>query len=135
MVVWLSDWLGFTFAVCQITSGQSPSIGKKEKKAMLNDWNDVRYNLDVSSNFTEIYNSPYYTDAVYDKFSEAEYQRRYSLAREKMKREGVDALLLTGGSNNWSCGAGVNWASGLLDKRGISQYVVLPLEGDTTLIY
>ncbi|OGO19337.1 MAG: hypothetical protein A2Z14_01405 [Chloroflexi bacterium RBG_16_48_8] len=102
---------------------------------MPNDWNDVRYNLDVSSNFTEIYNSPYYTDAVYDKFSEAEYQRRYSLAREKMKREGVDALLLTGGSNNWSYGAGVNWTSGLLDKRGISQYVVLPLEGEPTLIY
>jgi Xaa-Pro dipeptidase len=102
---------------------------------MPNDWNDVRYNLDVSANFSEIFNSPYYTDAIYDKFSETEYERRYKLAREKMKREGVDALILTGGSNNWSFGAGVNWSSGLLDKRGISQYVVLPLEGSPTLIY
>ena len=103
--------------------------------AMPNDWNVVRYNLDKTENFTEIYNSPYYTDAVYDKFSDAEYERRHTLAREMMKRENLDALILPGGSNNRSHGAGVKWTSGLYDKRAISQYVVLPLEGEPMLVY
>jgi Xaa-Pro aminopeptidase len=102
---------------------------------MPNDWNAVRYELDRSENFSEIYNSPYYTDTVYDKFSDAEYERRYALARERMRQEKLDALILPGGANNRSHGAGVKWTSGLYDRRAISQYVVLPLEGDPMLVY
>jgi Xaa-Pro aminopeptidase len=102
---------------------------------MPNDWNDVRYELDNSSKFAEIYNSPYYEDAVYDKFSDAEYERRWNLAREKMKELDLDAILFPGGTNNWSFGAGVKWLSGLHDKRAISQYVVLPLSGEPILVY
>ena len=102
---------------------------------MANDWNEVRNNLDKSDNFREIYNSPWYTDAVYDKFSDAEFARRHTLAREKMAREGLDALILTGGANIWSLGAGVTWASGLIDERASFQYVVLPRYGEPTLIY
>jgi len=96
---------------------------------MANDWNDVRYELDNSSKFAEIYNSPYYEDAVYDKFSDAEYERRRNLAREKMKELSLDAIIFPGGMNNWSYGAGVKWITGLHDKRGISQYAILPLRG------
>jgi len=102
---------------------------------MANDWNKVRYNLDKSENFKEICNSPWYTDAVYDKFSDAEFARRHALAREKMKRDGLDALILSGGSNTWSLGAGVTWASGLIEERAMLQYVILPREGEPTLIY
>jgi Xaa-Pro aminopeptidase len=102
---------------------------------MANDWNEVRYHLDKSENFREICNSPWYSDAVYDKFSEAEYARRHNLAREKMAREGLDALILTGSPNIYSMGGGVTWASGLIDERGLAQYLLLPRQGEPMLIY
>ncbi len=102
---------------------------------MPNDWNQVRYNLDKSENFEEICNSPWYSDAVYDKFSDAEYARRHSLAREKMARDNLDALILTGSPNIYSMGGAVTWASGLIDERGMCQYMILPRVGEPTLIY
>lgn len=102
---------------------------------MPNDWNKVRYELDKSENFKEMCNSPWYSDAVYNKFSDAEFARRHAMAREKMTRDGLDALILSGGSNTWSLGAGVTWASGLIEERAMLQYVVLPLKGEPTLIY
>lgn len=102
---------------------------------MPNDWNQVRYNLDKSENFEDICNSPWYSDAVYDKFSDEEYARRHNLAREKMVRDGFDALILTGSPNIYSMGGAVMWASGLIDERGMCQYMVLPKSGEPTLIY
>ncbi len=102
---------------------------------MANDWNEVRYNLDKSENFKEICNSPWYTDAVYNRFSDGEFARRHALARQLMARDGLDALILSGGSNTWSFGAGVTWASGFIEERAMLQYVVLPLRGEATLIY
>lgn len=100
-----------------------------------NDWNEVRYELDKSANFTAICNSPWYTDAVYEKFSPAEYARRHALARELMARDGLDALILCGSPNIYSHGSGVTWGCGLIDSRGMVQYMVLPREGEPTLIY
>ncbi|HEX9923952.1 MAG TPA: aminopeptidase P family N-terminal domain-containing protein, partial [Anaerolineae bacterium] len=102
---------------------------------MPNDWNEVRYQLDKPENFREICNSPWYSDAVYDKFSEAEYERRHNLAREKMARDGLDALILTGSPNIYSMGGGVTWGSGLIDERGLGQYMLLPREGEPIVIY
>ncbi len=102
---------------------------------MGNDWNEVRYQLDQSENFTEICNSPWYSDAVYDKFSDAEYQRRHDLARQKMAENGLDALILTGSPNIYSLGGAVTWGSGLMDDRGMVQYMILPRQGEPTLIY
>ena len=67
---------------------------------MDNDWNHVRRDLDKSDNFEAIFNSPWYTDAVYDKFSDAEFARRHALARKLMERDGFDALILTGGGQH-----------------------------------
>jgi Xaa-Pro aminopeptidase len=100
-----------------------------------NDWNDVRGELDVSANFADLVNSPWYGDAVYAKFSREEYERRHAAARALMDVEGVDALLLTGGQNIYSMGSGVVWGSGLVDDRAMCQYMVLPREGDATLVY
>jgi Xaa-Pro aminopeptidase len=102
---------------------------------MANDWNDVRYNLDKSANFIEISNSPWYSDAEYEKFSPTEFKRRHELAQQIMARDGFDALILTGGLNIYSFGGAVTWATGLFDQRGICQYVVLPKEGEPMLIY
>ncbi|OGO14933.1 MAG: hypothetical protein A2Z14_16960 [Chloroflexi bacterium RBG_16_48_8] len=102
---------------------------------MTNDWNEVRHNLDNSTNFSSIYNSPYYTDAAYDKFTEGEYQRRYTHARRIMERDGLGALILTGGPNILCHADAVTWATGLIDARGMCQYAVFPKEGEPTLIY
>lgn len=102
---------------------------------MPSDWNDVRYDLDTSANYGDIFNTPWFSDAEYDTFSDAEYARRHDAARVLMDREGCDALLLTGGQNVYSMGSGVTWGCGLIDDRGAIQYLVLPREGDPTLIY
>jgi Xaa-Pro aminopeptidase len=102
---------------------------------MDNDWNKVRRDLDKSDNFEAISNSPWYTDAVYEKFSDAEFARRHESARKLMARDGLDALILTGGPDIYSHGSGVTWGSGLIDDRGMCQYMVLPLKGEPTLIY
>lgn len=102
---------------------------------MPTDWNEVRYELDKSANYGEIYNTPWFSDAEYDTFSDAEYARRHSAARVLMDRDRFDALLLTGGQNVYSMGSGVTWGCGLIDDRGAIQYLVLPREGDPTLVY
>lgn len=102
---------------------------------MDNDWNTVRRELDVSDHFEAICNSPWYTDAVYDKFSDEEFARRHEAARKLMARDGLDALILTGGPDIYSHGSGVTWGSGLFDERGMCQYMILPLKGEPTLIY
>jgi Xaa-Pro dipeptidase len=102
---------------------------------MVNDWNEIRYELDKSPNYVEIINSPWYSETVYDKFSPDEYQRRHQHAQKVMERDGLDALILTGGKNIYSFGGAVTWATGLIDQRGVCQYVVLPKEGEPMLIY
>lgn len=102
---------------------------------MPTDWNDVRHDLDVAANLRDISNSPWYSDAVHDGFSKQEYARRHARAREVMANQDLDALLLTGSPNNYSLGGLVTWASGLIDQRAMCQYLVLPREGEPTLLY
>lgn len=102
---------------------------------MDNDWNLVRRELDKSDNFEAICNSPWYTDAVYEKFSDEEFARRHAAARKLMARDSLDALVLTGGPDIYSHGGGVAWGAGLIDDRGMCQYLVLPFKGEPTLIY
>jgi Xaa-Pro aminopeptidase len=52
-----------------------------------------------------------------------------------MARDGLDALILTGGPDIYSHGSGVTWGAGLIDDRGLCQYLVLPMKGEPTLIY
>lgn len=99
------------------------------------EWSEVRGSLNESGHFERIIGSPWHSDAVYDRFSDQEYQRRHAAARELMRRDGLDALLLTGSPSISSGGGAVTWASGLIDGRGTVQYVLLPLEGDPLLVY
>jgi len=102
---------------------------------MDNDWNTVRRELDISDHFEAICNSPWYADAVYEKFSDEEFARRHEAARKLMARDGLDALILTGGPDIYSHGSGVTWGSGLIDERGMCQYMIVPMKGEPTLIY
>ena len=56
---------------------QTPPAAKHQ------DWSEVRTRLDQNAPFSNMVNTPYYRDAVYDHFSKAEYARRH------------DALLVT----------------------------------------
>ena len=48
-------------------------------------WDVVREKLDQSLPFANMRDTPYYRDAVWEQFSQAEYQRRYKALRDKMR--------------------------------------------------
>jgi len=98
------------------------------------DWDEIRTQLDTDA-YNGMRNSPYYEDAVYPKFSPAEYERRYDLTRAKMERLGLDALVVGGAPAHWSYGAGVTWLTGHREWHCIAVYLVVPLEGDPTFVY
>ena len=84
--------------------------------------------------FGRVANSPWYGDAVYERFSDAEYQRRTDATQEKMKRLGLDVLIASGGPNHWSWGSGMRWLSNHWEWHGMSAYVVVPPEGEPVLV-
>ncbi len=97
-------------------------------------FDQVKNALDTTEHFEQVIGTPWYRDAVYENFSDAEYQRRYTLLREKMAARGVDCVIAPGSGSNWSYGAGMSWLSGLAYHAGMAQYVVFPREGAPTLI-
>jgi Xaa-Pro aminopeptidase len=84
--------------------------------------------------FNRIRNSPWYGDAVYHRFSDGEYQRRFRVTQEKMKRLGMDVLIACGGPNHWSFGGGMRWLSNHWEWHGVSAYVVVPPDGEPVLV-
>src|SRR5215831_17364268 len=57
-------------------------------------WEQVRTRLDHNAPFSNMHETPYYRDAVYDHFSKQEYQRRYRALREKMREHKLDCVLV-----------------------------------------
>ncbi len=98
-------------------------------------FSEIRDRLDDWRVFNNMVDSPYYHDAVYEKFSDAEYQRRYQALRTKMRTRGLDCAIVPGGPNHWSFGGGMLWLSGHWEWHAMANYVVFPLEGEPTLIY
>jgi Xaa-Pro dipeptidase len=99
------------------------------------DFASVRGTLDDSAHFTGLCGSPYYADAVYERFSQAEYQRRLQRTREKMARLDLSGLIACGGPNHWSYGGGVFWLTNHREWHALSVYLFVPLEGEPTLVY
>ena len=99
---------------------------------------DVDFKDAVGKLHTEVFgsvaNSPWYADALYERFSDAEYQRRFDATREQMKRLGLAVLIACGGPNHWSWGGGMRWLSNHWEWHGMSAYVVVPPEGEPVLI-
>jgi hypothetical protein len=96
---------------------------------------EIKDRLDDWRVFNNMVDSPYYRDAVYEKFSDTEYQRRYEALRSKMRKRGLDCVIVPGGPNHWSFGGGMLWLSGHWEWHAMANYVVFPLQGDPTLIY
>src|SRR5216684_9394186 len=99
------------------------------------DWEQVRTRLDQNAPFSNMYDTPYYRDAVYDHFSKQEYARRYSALRDKMREHKLDCIIVPGGPSHWSFGGGMQWLTGHWEWHAIASYVVVPLDGEPTLIY
>jgi Xaa-Pro aminopeptidase len=98
-------------------------------------WEALRTRLDQSQPFNLMRGTPYYQDAVYEQFSPAEYARRYAALRHKMRQQGLDCVIVPGGPNHWSFGSGMLWLTGHWEWHCVACYVVVPLEGEPTLVY
>jgi ectoine hydrolase len=99
------------------------------------EFTSVRETLDNSAHFAGLSGSPYYADAVYESFSEAEHGRRLGRTREKMARLNLDGLIACGGPNHWSYGGGVFWLTNHREWHAMSVYLFVPREGEPTLVY
>jgi Xaa-Pro dipeptidase len=98
-------------------------------------WEELRTRLDEGPHFNTMRGTPYYRDAVYQQFSAAEYARRYAALRAKMREHGLDAVVVPGGPSHWSFGGGMLWLTGHWEWHALACYVVVPLEGEPTLVY
>ena len=79
--------------------------------------------------------TPYYRDAVYEQFSAQEYERRYAALRGKMREHKLDCVIVPGGPSHWSFGGGMLWLTGHWEWHALASYVLVPLEGEPTMIY
>src|SRR6266704_2701284 len=98
-------------------------------------WDALRRRLDDSRAFNAMRGTPYYRDAVHEQFSPAEYARRYAALRSKMREHRLDALIVPGGPSHWSFGGGMLWLTGHWEWHALASYVVVPLDGEPTMIY
>jgi Xaa-Pro aminopeptidase len=98
-------------------------------------WDKVRDKLDQALPFANMRDTPYYRDAVYEQFSEKEYARRYATLRAKMKEHKLDCVIAAGGPSHWSFGASMTWLTGHYEWHALSSYVLVPLDGEPTMIY
>ena len=73
------------------------------------------------------------TKDTYPRFSDSEFQRRSDLARDLMRRAGLEALVVFGNSGvNRHNQASVFWLTNYLDLH--HNYLVFPLDGEPTLL-
>ncbi len=98
-------------------------------------WKELSTRIDDNKAFNAMSGTPYFRDAVYDQFSRAEYARRYAAMRGKMRELELDAAVVPGGPSHWSFGGGMLWLSGHWEWHALAAYVLVPLEGEPTLIY
>jgi Xaa-Pro aminopeptidase len=98
-------------------------------------WEVVRTKLDQAIPFANMRGTPYYRDAVWEQFSEAEYKRRYAALRDKMREQKLDAVIAAGGPSHWSFGAGMQWLTGHVEWHALASYVLVPVDGEPTMIF
>ena len=98
-------------------------------------WETVRTKLDQSLPFANMRGTPYYHDAVWEQFSAAEYARRYAALRAKMREHKLDCIIAPGGPSHWSFGGAMLWLTGHWEWHALSSYVLVPLDGEPTMVY
>jgi Xaa-Pro aminopeptidase len=82
-----------------------------------------------------MHDTPYYRDAVHEKFSKQEYARRYAALRAKMREARLDCMIVPGGPSHWSFGGGMLWLTGHWEWHALAAYLLVPLDDEPTLIY
>jgi ectoine hydrolase len=97
-------------------------------------WPELRHRLDETRPFNTMRDTPYYRDSVYPQFSKAEYARRYAALRARMAAAGLDAMIVPGGPSHWSFGGGMLWLTGHWEWHALACYVLVPAEGEPTLV-
>jgi Xaa-Pro aminopeptidase len=97
-------------------------------------WDELRHRLDEGPAFNTMRGTPYFADAQYEQFSPAEYARRYAALRAKMREARLDCVIVPGGPSHWSFGGGMLWLTGHWEWHALAAYVVVPLEGEPTLV-
>jgi Xaa-Pro aminopeptidase len=97
-------------------------------------WEELRRRLDEGPAFNTMRGTPYFADAQYEQFSPAEYARRYAAMRAKMREARLDCVIVPGGPSHWSYGGGMLWLTGHWEWHALAAYVVVPLEGEPTLV-
>jgi Xaa-Pro dipeptidase len=107
---------------------QPPRIGPQP-------WPQVRTLLDQQLPFANMRDTPYYRDALYEQFSPQEYARRFAALRGKMREHKLDCVIVPGGPSHWSFGGGMLWLTGHWEWHALASYVLVPLEGEPTMIY
>src|SRR5438270_502326 len=98
-------------------------------------WDELRTRLDNTAAFNAMKGTPYFRDAIYEQFSPAEYARRYAALRDKMRADNLDAVIVPGGPSHWSFGGGMLWLTGHWEWHGLACYVLVPQDGEPTLVY
>ena len=98
-------------------------------------WSELSSRIDNNKAFNAMSGTPYFREAVYEQFSREEYARRYAAMRGKMRELALDAVIVPGGPSHWSFGGGMLWLSGHWEWHALAAYVLVPLEGEPTLIY
>src|SRR3954463_11306602 len=98
-------------------------------------WDELKHRLDENQPFNMMRGTPYYRDAVYEQFSREEHARRYAAIRAKMRDAKLDCWFVPGGRSHWSFGGGMLWLTGHWEWHALACYVLVPLEGEPTLIY
>ena len=78
---------------------------------------DVRSQLDNGKFFGDVRNTGWHHDTVYEKFSAAEYERRYALTRTAMTARELDCIIAPGSIHAMSMGQGLVWLTGHMDIR------------------
>ena len=110
-------------------------MNETKPRRMFLPWEELRTRLDEGPHFNTMRGTPYYRDAVYEQFSAGEYARRYAALRAKMREHNLDAVIVPGGPSHWSFGGGMLWLTGHWEWHALACYVVVPLEGEPTLVY
>jgi Xaa-Pro aminopeptidase len=98
-------------------------------------WEETRTRLDEGPAFARMKGTPYYREAVYEQFSEREYERRFAALRAKMRELDLDVAICPGGPSHWSFGGSMLWLTGHWEWHSLAAYVVFPREGEPTLVY
>jgi Xaa-Pro dipeptidase len=99
------------------------------------EFGEVRGALDNGRSFSNVVNTGWHADAVYEVFSDGEYRRRYDALFAEMDALGLDALVVGGGPSHWSSGGGVLWLSGHFEWHALACYLLVPRRGEPALVY